>query len=128
MSLVGLCGLLLFELFGTHEPGSDGIDLRLTDDEVLSGGFDHIDRELAELVDFDYLAIARLSANAPAIDRQDACASTEVDTGEGLADTGRPVAETDIAVAPASLAKFDEPSILKRLNEDRKFTTRCSSA
>ena len=72
VSLVGFCGLLLFELFGTHARGTAGIDLRLTDDEVLSGGLHHIDRELAELIDFD----------DPLHLRQQACEQAEVPAGE----------------------------------------------
>ena len=53
MSLVELCGQILFELFGTHELGSDDIGLRLTDNEILSSGLHHVDRELTELIDFD---------------------------------------------------------------------------
>jgi hypothetical protein len=75
--------------------------------------------------------VERLSirgANAPAINGQDTCALAEMDAEERLSDTRWPVAETDIAVAPASLAKLDEPSVLQRLDENWKFATRCSSA
>ena len=85
-------------------------------------------RDYIGCVEYGVQRLSVRGANAPAIDGQDARASAEVDTGECLADTGRPIAETDIAIAPAGLAELDESSILQSLNEDGKLTTRCSSA
>ena len=40
-------------LFGTHQHEGNDINLRLVDDEGLSGGLVHIDREFSELIDLD---------------------------------------------------------------------------